>query len=214
MSMSPTVRKLALTAHVTSSVGWLGAVAAFLVLSIAGLKSREIETVRGAYVAMDLIGRYAIVPLSLAAFVTGIIQSLGTPWGLFRHYWIVAKLVLTLSATALLLLHQFTAVAGAARLVSASAPATMPEVGRWGTQLVGDAIAALVVLIAITVIAVFKPWGLTPYGQAQRQVATPRTAVDSDRGLPLSLKLVFAAVVLLLLVFAVLHHGGGLHHGH
>ncbi len=84
--MTPALRKLNLTAHVTSSVGWLGAVASFLVLSIAGLTSENADSVRGAYVAMNLIGQFMIVPLSLAALATGLIQSLGTHWGLFRHY--------------------------------------------------------------------------------------------------------------------------------
>jgi hypothetical protein len=215
MNMPPTIRKLALTAHVTSSLGWLGAVAAFLVLSIAGLKSRDSETVRSAYLAMDVIGRYVIVPLSLAGLVTGVVQSLGTPWGLLRHYWIVTKLVLTFGATALLLLHQFTAVAGAARQVASSAPGTMPDVGRWGGQLVGDATAALVVLIAITVIAVFKPWGLTSYGRRKQGGTPARAGAATVRpGLPLSLKFLLVAVALLLLVFAALHHGSHVHHGH
>jgi hypothetical protein len=54
----------------------LGAVASFLVLSIAGLTSEDADSVRGAYVGMNLIGQFMIVPLSLAALVTGLIQSL------------------------------------------------------------------------------------------------------------------------------------------
>ena len=80
--MAPRVRKLALTAHVVSSVGWLGSVAAFLALSIAGLTSRNAEIVRGAYLAMNLIGQFIIVPLTLSALITGLIQALGTHWGL------------------------------------------------------------------------------------------------------------------------------------
>ena len=41
---------------------------------------------RGAYLAMDLIGWFVIVPLSLASLLTGLVQALGTTWGLFRHY--------------------------------------------------------------------------------------------------------------------------------
>ncbi|MEV5301165.1 hypothetical protein [Amycolatopsis methanolica] len=37
MGGSPRVRKIALAAHVTTSVGWLGAVGAFLALALAGL---------------------------------------------------------------------------------------------------------------------------------------------------------------------------------
>jgi hypothetical protein len=110
--MTRALQKVNLTAHVTCSVGWLGAVASFLVLSIAGLTSQSTEIVRGAYLAMNLIGQFIIVPLSLAALLTGLVQSLGSHWGLFRHYWVVVKFTLTIGATLLLLLHQFTAVAG------------------------------------------------------------------------------------------------------
>lgn len=219
MRMTPAVRKLALTAHVSTSIAWLGAVASFLVLSLAGLTSSEADIVRSAYLAMDLIGRYAIVPLSVAALVTGIVQSLGTSWGLFRHYWIVVKLVLTFGATLLLLLHQFTAVAGAAKRVASTPLGTMPDVGRWGTQLVGDAAAAVLVLLAITSIAVFKPWGLTRYGRTKQLESPSATAGDpssSTSTMPLSLMILLVAVGLVIAAFILLHlAGGGLsHRGH
>ena len=56
MTMTPGLRKFALTAHVTSSVGWLGAVAAFLALAVAGLAVRDAQTVRASYLSMELIG--------------------------------------------------------------------------------------------------------------------------------------------------------------
>ena len=77
--MTPALRKLTITAHITFSVGWLGAVTAFLVLSIAGLTSHDAEVVRGAYLSMDLISRFAIIPMCLAALATGLLQALGTP---------------------------------------------------------------------------------------------------------------------------------------
>ena len=105
MTMRPRLRKFALTAHVTSSVGWLGAVAGFLALAVAGLTSQDAQMVRAAYLAMDLTTWFVIVPLSLASLLTGLVQSLGTTWGLFRHYWVLAKLLLTILATVALLLH-------------------------------------------------------------------------------------------------------------
>lgn len=73
-TLSPNLRKLVLTAHITSSVAWLGAAASFLVLAIAGLTSQDPETVRGTYVSANLIGQFIIVPLSLLALFTGLIQ--------------------------------------------------------------------------------------------------------------------------------------------
>src|SRR5512145_143310 len=106
MTMRPALRKLARTAHVVFTVGWLGAVAGFLALAIAGLTSRDSQVVIASYLAMDLIARFVIVPLSLAPLLlTGPILSLGTPWGLFRHYWIIAKLVINVLCTAILIVH-------------------------------------------------------------------------------------------------------------
>ena len=213
--LRPALRKLNLTAHVTSSVGWLGAVAGFLVLSIAGMRSTDVETVRAAYVAMNLIGLYAIVPLSLAALTTGLVQSLGTRWGLFRHHWVVTKFALTIGATALLMLHQFTAVAGAARRVSETAAGTLPNVGRLGPQLVGDAALAVLVLLAATVLSVFKPWGLTSYGRralaAESGAAPPATGAEVSTGA----RIVLVLLLLLAVAFVAMHlAGGGLaHHG-
>lgn len=85
MMMTPALRKFGLTAHVSSSVGWFGAVAGFLALAVSGLTSRDAQVVRAVYLAMNLIGWSVIVPLSLASLLTGVVQSLGTPWGLFRH---------------------------------------------------------------------------------------------------------------------------------
>ena len=65
MPMTRGARKVALTTHVTSSVSWLGAVAAFLALAIAGVASKDAEIVRAAYVAMHLVTWLVIVPMSL-----------------------------------------------------------------------------------------------------------------------------------------------------
>src|SRR5258708_31878859 len=105
MTMTPRIRKLALTAHISFSVGWLGAVVPCLALAIAGLTSRDAQMVRAAYLSMELIGWFVIVPLSFAALLSGLVQSLGAQWGLFRHWWILAKFLLTIFAIFVLLRH-------------------------------------------------------------------------------------------------------------
>jgi hypothetical protein len=165
--MSPGLRKLALTAHVTSSVGWLGAVAGFLALSIAGLTSRDGQTVRAVYLAMESTGWYVLVPLSLASLATGLAQALGTPWGLFRHYWVLLKLLMNVLATVVLLLYMQTLgyLAGIARK-------TPLDGGNLDTlrspSPVLHAAAALVLLLVATTLSVFKPRGLTRYGRRKQ----------------------------------------------
>ena len=104
MTMSPGLRRIALTAHVTSSVGWLGAVLVFLGLAVVGLTHQDAPTVRGAYLVMEPAAWYVLVPLAVASLLTGLVQSLGTAWGLFRHYWVLFKLVITIFATLVLLM--------------------------------------------------------------------------------------------------------------
>src|SRR5882672_9318044 len=108
MTMTPRLRKFALTAHVTSSVGWLGAVAGVLALAVAGLTSQDVQKVRAAYLAMEMIGRFVLVPLALASLLTGLVQSLGTTWGLCRHYWVLFKLLINVGALVILLMYTQT----------------------------------------------------------------------------------------------------------
>ncbi len=99
MTMTPGLRKFVLTEHLTFSVGWIGAVVAYLALGVSAVTSQDAQTVRAAWIAMELTGWFAIVPLALAALLTGLVMSLGTPWGLFRHFWVLISLLLTILAT-------------------------------------------------------------------------------------------------------------------
>ena len=202
--MRPTPRRLNLTAHVASSVGWLGAVAAFLALSIAALASANAQTVRSSYVAMNLIGQFVIVPLSVVALLSGLMQSLGTHWGLVRHYWVLTKFALTVGATLLLLLHQFTAVAAAAARASITGGPMLPDVGRLATQLVFDAGLATVVLLATTTLSVLKPWGRTPWAWRDNEygASTARAAVVPGSSTP---KVALVAIGLILTAIVILH---------
>src|SRR6266705_34215 len=145
MAMTPGLRKFALTTHVTSSVGWLGAVGAFLCHAIAGVGSADPQLVRAAYLAMHLTTWFVIVPLSIAALLTGVVESLGTTWGLFRHYWIVTKLLLTVLATIILLVH--TQPIDRVAAVASQTTLAFGDLRQVRIQLVGDACAALLVLL-------------------------------------------------------------------
>jgi hypothetical protein len=215
--MTPALRKLTITAHITFSVGWLGAVAAFLVLSIAGLTSRDAEVVRGAYLSMNLISRFIIIPLCLAALFTGLIQALGTPWGLFRYYWIVVKFGLAVFATIALLIHQSVVMAVAAKRVSGSTTEALfsADLAPLKAELVRAPSLAIVLLLVVTTLGVYKPWGLTAYGRRKQQERR-KVQQQPDGGTPLGVKIFYALIGVLVLVVVVLHltgHGFG-GHGH
>jgi hypothetical protein len=168
--MASGLRKFALTAHLTFSVGFIGAAVAYLGLGVSAVTSEDAQTVRAAWIAMELTGWYVIVPLALAALLTGLVMALGTPWGLFRHYWVLITFVLTSFATVILLLH----MPSVSSLADVAREADGATLGRLGGDLF-HAGGGLLVLLVITVLNVYKPRGLTPYGwrkQHERRAAS------------------------------------------
>jgi hypothetical protein len=164
MAMTPSLRKFMLVVHLTASVGWIGAVIAYLALGISAATSQDVQAVRAAWTAMELIGWYVIVPLALAALLTGIVQSLGTSWGLFHHYWVLITLVLTVFSTVVLLSHMPEVSSRAAMARGADAA----HFGRLGGDLLHPGVGLLVLLVIAT-LNVYKPRGLTPYGWRKQQ---------------------------------------------
>jgi hypothetical protein len=164
MIMKPGLRKLALSAHLTFSVGWIGTVIAYLALGVTAANSEDVDQVRGAWMAMELVGWYVIVPLAIASVLTGLVMALGTKWGLFLHYWVLISFVLTVFATVILLLHMPT-VSSMAEKVQEAEGARLEAIG-------GDLShpgIGLVILLVVQVLNLYKPPGLTPYGWRKQQ---------------------------------------------
>lgn len=166
--MSRRVRRAVLTLHLSVSVGWIGAVIAYLALGLAARLGSSELTIRGAWIAMELVGWYVIVPLAVASLTTGILMAAGTPWGLFNHYWVVISLVFTSIAVLVLVLHMpdVSAAANVARTAS------LAELQQLGSDLAHPAIG-LVILVVVQVLNIYKPRGLTAYGQ--RRIERLRT---------------------------------------
>jgi len=168
MTLAPGLRKLGLTAHVGSSVGWLGAVAGSLALGVAGLTSQDPQLVRAVYITMEWTGWFVLVPLSIASLLTGLVVSLGTRWGLFRHYWVVVKLGMNVFATVILLLYMQTL----GYLAGLAAESTSSGGGLSGLRDPSAVIhggGALVLLLVATTLSIYKPQGLTRYGQRKQR---------------------------------------------
>ena len=175
MAFAPALRKFTYTTHVTTSVGWIGAVMVFLAIAAIGLTSQDDRTVRGAYLVMAPAAWFVLVPLAHASLLSGVVLSLGTAWGLFRHYWVVLKLVTTAFSTVILLIYM-----GTFRQMAGVAADPVVELGlvRNPSPLL-HAVLALVLLLAATVLAIYKPFGMTPYGarqQARARMGAPPLA--------------------------------------
>lgn len=167
MTVPPQVRKFALIVHLVFSVGWIGAALAYLALGAFAATSDDVATVRAAWIAMEIIGWSAIVPLAVGTLVTGLVVSVASPWGLIRHYWVVITLLLTAFAVAVTVLHMPTvrSMADAAR---SAAPGDLSQLG-------GDLLhpgVGLVVLLVIMALNVYKPRGRTRYGRREQHERT------------------------------------------
>jgi hypothetical protein len=159
--MRPPLRRLMLVAHIGFSVGWLGAVAGSLALSVIGLVARDPAVVRAVYLVLEPVGWSTLVPLSFASLLTGLVQAWGTRWGLIRHYWVLIKLVMNVFATTILLLYMQTLgyLAGLARTAVADGPAGDLR----SPSPVAHAAAAIVLLLTALVLSVYKPRGETSW---------------------------------------------------
>jgi len=216
MTMTSALRRFTVTAHVTSSVGWLGAVLVFITLAGTALTTEDERVVRGAYLLMAPAGWFVLVPLAHASLLSGIVLSLGTAWGLFRHYWVAMKLAITAFATVILLVYMgtFREMAGVA-----ADPVVDLDLVRNPSPLV-HAILALALLVAATVLAIYKPFGMTPYGTRQLAVERARQravslAAATDRVWNRRALYLVAALGILLAVAMFLAHqlaGTALHH--
>ena len=208
--MTPRLRKFTLTAHVTSSVGWLGTVASFQALAVAAVTSRDPGTVRGFYLAMELIGWYVILPFCLASLVSGLVVSLGTPWGLFRHYWVLVKFLITVVSA--LILFGFTQTLGSLGDLAANPALSMNELRNLKQSPVLHSGGGLLAILVAAILAVYKPWGMTPYGRRKRDAGV-RPEYGSTISIPWRLYLLLGTIGLVLL-FLVLHLIGGGPRGH
>ena len=152
-----------LTVHVVAAGGWIGAVAAYLVLVLAATTSDGVERVRAAFIGMELL-YFALVPLAAVALLTGLLQALGSNWGLLRHYWVLAKFVLTVVAFTVMMSNLETVSDHADHVVHMRG-GDLPGAGHDLQHAVGG----LAVLLTAAILGLYKPRGLTRRGRRKQQ---------------------------------------------
>lgn len=158
LRLAPPVRKALVVLHVVTSVALLGELWGLVVLNLTAVLTAEDQV---AYVAYRLMQRLIFAggaPLSLTALATGVVVALASPWGLLRHYWVFAKLVLLVGVVLSGMLF-FTPE----DLAAATRDGTRPTSWQW--QQVAVVAAGVVMLVASTALAVVKPRGRLPWAR-------------------------------------------------
>ncbi|MFI6132082.1 hypothetical protein [Micromonospora sp. NPDC051141] len=147
--LSPAGRKALLTAHLATSLGWLGTDLTLLALGVAGLRGADPDVV---YPAAALVVTWLFAPLSVAVWLIGTASALLTPWGLLRWRWVLVKIALTTVMLGLVLLLLTPRIRHLGALAGAADAHLRVDL------VVPPAVSTTLLLIA-TVLSVWKPWG-------------------------------------------------------
>jgi hypothetical protein len=152
-----------------------------------------------------------LVPLAHASLASGVVLSLGTTWGLVRHYWVVLKLLITAFSTIILLIYMttFREMAGLA------ADSMAPLANVRNPSPVVHAILASMLLVVTTLLGIYKPLGLTPYGRAKQgapRAGKPETVAGGHAGERWGSVVTWAVIGIGLLLVVVHLMQTGFHH--
>jgi Predicted integral membrane protein (DUF2269) len=163
--LSASARKLTLTIHIISAIGWIGVDFVLFVFAFTGLTSDDPSTIAICYQAIEMFAVVLLVPLGLLSLATGLLLGWGSKYGILRYHWVLWKLILNLVLTTLVVVLLRPGVNEAADLVTES-PGTIPDqLEQARANLIFPPTVSITVLTFATVLAVYKPWGRTKYGR-------------------------------------------------
>jgi hypothetical protein len=173
VKLSRPARRASLVVHVAASASWLGLTLGLLALGITATSTGSEVTLEASVRIMKLFADWLLLPLAFFTLLSGMLLSLGTPWGLARHRWVYTKFWLTLATTTATAFALRPGVNSAVVAVSAGGP--LPDAG----DVLFGPIVSLAAYVFMTAISILKPWGLTRRGRKLRTSA--RKPVDVER---------------------------------
>ncbi|TDD88029.1 DUF2269 domain-containing protein [Actinomadura rubrisoli] len=148
----PSTRKAITVVHIAASVALLGEVWGLVVLNLCATLTDDGALAHAAYRLMGVLVFAGGIPLSLISLGSGIALALGSRWGLLRHYWVFAKLLLLIGVILCgMLLFQPEAMTEATR------DGSRPSGRQWAQVAVVS--GQLTMLLTATALSVFKPRG-------------------------------------------------------
>lgn len=162
--LSPGLRKATILLHFLCGVGWMGADIVLFILLYTGLTTDDGAVAAASYRAVSVFVPVAVPALSLGVLATGLLLGWGTKWGVLRYWWVVVKLALAAIMVALVFV---SLVPGVDELSDADATLTADAVrdslGSAPTQMLFPPVVSFAMLGVAAVLAVYKPWGRTPW---------------------------------------------------
>jgi hypothetical protein len=143
-------------------------------LAVLAAGAEDVAVAHSHYALLESFDLTILPWFSLSSIMSGLAVSLTGKWGLVEHYWVLVKFILAVLAVASGLAFVqgwvVTAAESSAQLVAAAGRSV--ELGTDPSWLIGGFGFGGVLVLAATVLSVYKPWGRTWFG---RRVAGTRT---------------------------------------
>jgi hypothetical protein len=156
--MAKRARTLLVWLHVVTSVGWLSQAAALLALLLYGMNTGDVSAFRMARV----LDHHVLAWMGAASAFSGMMLSATTPWGFFRHWWVLSKFVITI-------VQLYVGIFILSDNLEAAANGHITVWMPVGTGLMISGFAFQ------TWLSVAKPWGRTPWADPKVKLPTAST---------------------------------------
>jgi hypothetical protein len=150
---------------------WLGGALALCLMGALGPAQSGGELL-GYDVARKFVDDFIVIPGAVGCLLSGLVISLGTSWGFFKHRWVTIKWILTVSCVLFGTFYLGPRIDGQPLLslelglTAATTPVYLTNqtenlAGGWGQ------VAALIFMVAISVL---KPWKKRPDPGSDRSI--------------------------------------------
>ncbi len=151
--------------HLFTVCCWVGGAVSLTLLNLKNTAATQEGMLYGITMSSHLIDEWVVVNMgAISCFVTGLLYALLTPWGFFKHKWIVVKWVLTIlciaSGTFFLGVYEQDMLE-LSRTLGNSALASPEYAAIRGKHVYLSLVQAALLLFMIG-ISVIKPWGKKP----------------------------------------------------
>ncbi|MBP3730216.1 MAG: DUF2269 family protein [Mailhella sp.] len=161
MKLTGKSQKLVKSLHIFAACCWLGTAMSLVLLSLGKYMGWiPAKAFFGVDYAAHLADQWVLVNIGvLLCFITGLIYSLFTEWGFFRHRWIIVKWIALIACVAFgtWLGTLESSLLRLSTELGANAAASQEYLAILKQHL-GGGVAQVIAVIAMVVISVFKPW--------------------------------------------------------
>lgn len=170
--LPPRGRKFLLAVHVIFSIAWIGVSSCMVVLSLMGLSFDDPRMVEAIYQALKIFDLTVITITSFTSVASGILLACYTPWGLFKHWWVIIKLVLSLIVFVFAFTLTHPAVLSALETAHAHTVSGPLDVSEDGVPLAILSPVLCSMLLIAAILSFAKPWGTVRHNPVKKAATT------------------------------------------